>query len=398
MCTILNGEVPLLNILEGNHQLAKQPSELKKNCEQYKCLVKLVMAALEKLKTQELQYFDPLVGENACEIRAVMFADLAQNASIAQNITTHLLELKNKIEKLEAFTKVIPLQKMSFAKMLENQGCEVTLPKIFVAATLAHVLTVTKVSRIEFVLNKSESCLEMRVREKTKFNLTIPGENVEEAFAKKIDKTARKILSQYSVEYVQAVAKELPLNEKIEDQRKCIATAHQDGNGRLTIPCFAYMDLLLRHSLLRRIPILLKVSSVDPQSLKPGKAISFFYEVKNAAYELSNEATLINFPQQAIIVIEGFSMGAEYLDNQTLKQKLQAIPLKEIVLCNEAAHPQYAGDKHDTERPSNKRCEKYKEIAQKKGLCKKNALLCYMDHVHVDTLARQLKQMEAAAC
>ncbi len=384
---ILGELTPLLNMLPGNHHQVEKKEQLLVKVLNYKLIVNLAISALE----EGLNFKDGLVGENACQTRSVMFAEWANESNFVPTVTKYITELKDIDQRLQGLNQK-HLTKASLSAFLEKHQLQITLPKIFIAAAMAYQLFITKEWEIKFAFNSVENRIDLIANEKTVPTklLSFKGSQVTKSFVENIDKHSRKLLSLYSIEYVQGIVNQLPLDNEVEELKVLAHAVRDDGNGRSAIPCFAYMDILYRHCINKNIPILLKVSSVDPNTLLPGEFIYLYYEVDGG--EFKHREDYQNAPQNlGVVVMESYAMGLVHLDNATLKRELLSHPLKENVLGNDAAHHQYAGDKQDKFRPKNVRCEDYRSIALAKGFCKENPRLCYIDHVYADTLFHQLQ-------
>lgn len=390
----LGEAIPLLTLLPGNHTQKQKSRDLQNTLGQYFIILNLAMKALKALKKGRLQKFDGLVGENSCQIRAVMVADIFQQLKGSSTLDGYVQQVNGFLASVSKILKN-NFERQSFQELLKKEKLELELPQWLFAATLAYQLCITKTSDLGFI--KENGVIIRSSNEKTDFSLfTQKLENcpaLSKKFLKSIDQLARTTLSRLSVQYVQyaftSIVNINSLNEEEICLNQLIHAVKDDGNGRSTIPCFAFMDVLLRYARVKKVPIFLSIKIVDPETLELGKNLPFYYQSNGNGYSYLEDFSR-EPGEQELILMEGYSMGSNKLGEETLTQKLLSLPLEYNILGNDAAHHQYAGDKKDLIRPSFARCEYYREIALKHGFCKENPELCYIDHVYAGTLKERV--------
>jgi hypothetical protein len=359
----------------------------------YRALLQLTTDALQNLQQNRLHLFDGLVGENACQIRAIMMADLAKK-NLGGFIENQLTSLKKASELIQTkdIENSIP-KYMRFCDLIEKHELNLKLPRLLLAATLAYHLCITKiVGETTFRKIQTEG---IAVIETTDSDYTDPCKwqfaniPIQANFASKMDSFARKKLAEYSVWYVQELVQQLPKNAEVEELRKFSSNAYKknDGNGRDCLPCFIFMDILYRYALQGQIPILLKMGIVNPDTLSLEKEDEFFlyYQAKDGQYVHQDNVTEVP-PDQPVIVMDGFSMALKKFEKAALRDTLLTSSLADNVLGNDAAHRQYPTDKHSQVTLPITRWEEYRSIARTKGFSRENPDLCYIYHVYADTL------------
>ena len=402
--------VPFLDICPGNPSQVQKQDVLRSQLKNQAALLDWVLQALRQLQAGNLHMMDGLVGENACQIRAMMFADLCSQPQSQDEI----LKAIQKVQEVQAryASADISKKQMSMNEVLSHNHLQFSLPKFLLAASTAYILWVTKISTLSIKTNAGDNSRFVLIESSTDNSLLIKpeerttkknskGEMVVKGtlFSEKVDKIARQKLAEYSVDYIQQLAAQLPENEENKELQRFVNGSYvkYDESGRPTIPCFAFMDIINKSAIQRKIPILLTVKRIeldenitnaDPDRYPFGEMTSQFYKVVNGDYVYQKETPLPNTP---LIVMDGYAITSRKI--QDIQAQLQDIPLKDNVLGNDAAHPQYPRSiKWDKEKGlESTRWEDYLKIAKDKGFCRENSSLCFIAHVYPDVYRHQLE-------
>ena len=220
---------------KGEHQkrqrlrdfLPYEPSEktherFKDGLHEYLLLLEIVQQAMFALQQGTLSAFDPLVGENFCQIRAVKIALIALHRKI--NAEELLKKSRLAKEKIEGFLQTCPnffACELSLGQFVENEQIDIELFKDECFLIMSFVLTRTKVLRPFF--KEDMPLVENAYTDSKKIKeMGQVGSSFSNEFVKKI----RKQLSALSVEFVQQ------LSEKIDPR---------DTDPRLLSDQFLYL-------------------------------------------------------------------------------------------------------------------------------------------------------------
>lgn len=166
-----------------------------------------MVEALFFLKEGKLSLFDGLVGENSCQIRAAMILDL-----YIQKDSNEIMECVNQLVYIQQELKDLDLPNLiksniSLMEILEENQLKLFFPKSIIATALSYLLTITKSSKLEFTRNIETGHVLTTLCEDThqkSLNNTRP--NLSLKSANTLDKTARKMLSELSIRYIQEKA------------------------------------------------------------------------------------------------------------------------------------------------------------------------------------------------
>lgn len=187
---------------------------------------------------------------------------------------------------------------------------------------------------------------------------------------------AQKVLSQSSVEYVQAQAKPalLPFVSGSFEL--------QDDRGRSLIPCYFSMKILLK----KPRYILLKCKQVGKEVSDEAKILyAPRFQRRSPYIPIPISPDMAKIPA---MVIEGYCFASAGTGGTSLEDRIKRIPLKTILLANAAQHAQYAGGyKYQSiPFPPNEEKQQRKFIAMQQaaeelGCSQTNPTLFCVDHV-----------------
>ncbi len=284
----------------------------------------VITDALAAFTQLELQKFDPLVGENACQIRAAKLCELAQ-----------------RIEN--------PLSEEDHAFVVYS-----------------YFLTLIKQQ-----IPHGYTCIE---RIEDKYGATLLG--ISSSQVSLLRKGAQKFLSQQSVRYVQNKANG-KLSPFVKDEFLKIDA------GREMIPCFFTMKVLLKK---QRVIILKAIEYKETERL--GEEILIYQQNqmgKASSFQIIEKGILPD--TLPAMVIEGYSLK-EPADERSLREKISAVSLKLLVFLNAAAHHQYAGEHKSTPipfpegDPQKKKMGELAQLAPQLGCCLENPITFCIDHIY----------------
>lgn len=322
-----------------------------------------------KLTAEALRLFlegnmpDPLVGENACQIRTAIYTHLAQDPKAMQ-------QLAGVAEKVEALIERLSLLEVkrgaSLVELLQENEADLQVPSMVCPIVLGHILTISKESALTIKKNgglPSVSLIEGNKPQKMG--------GISASVAKVLIKNARQALSEMSIQYLRDEASSLA----IEGPCNVIT----DQNRLHTTPLLPGMKILLESMNARGTPILLKNRIIDPEGSERG-VVTLLSRGGERGFQDMQEP-LPEDRDCAAMIIEAVSISSKMRTPQELKKEMIAEGLERIILANSAAHPQYGGVSKEIEPPQTEEREALKAVALEKGLCEKNPDLCQIYHI-----------------
>lgn len=354
---------------------------VKNKLSNYSGLMGLTHTAISAFLNGDLP--DPLVGENACQIRAALYTDLAQDQEI-------VIELKKVCEMLEKNSgplakAVVGKTRSSLMDVLGENHLDLCIPQgigsIVCSILFGHILTVTKVSLL--TIEK----VEVSLKESNDPKLL---KGISTGFAKDLIKESRKSLADRSIKYLRSEACLLPMSPKIKSLIAIMETeVLSDPLGLQTAPLLAGMQIILASMKKHHTPIVLKDRMIDVEGIDAG-TVSMVFEPtgKDGEYEAVENLSAVK-KDRAGVIVEAVSISEKPCDNKQLATSIIKIGIETIILANCAAHPQYGGSNKGVEPPQTEEREALKEIALQEGLCDRNPKLCRIYHIYGRHLAKE---------
>jgi hypothetical protein len=215
----------------------------------YSFLIKSLLKAIEYLEEKEMHHFDALVGENACQIRALKLCQITSSCIDSFSLKLpNLLSLKHKINGL-LDNPITPYTGI-LQDFLIQHDLNVELSKDEVFIFDCFLLTMSKKSFPPtadsplLLIEKSDSSAFKR------FDPIISGQFAKEHFNK-----TRQRLAFSSVEFIRDEAQEI---SGLEIASKMVSPAFTILHNRLEcISCFWSIFIIMKRSTQLKIPIIL---------------------------------------------------------------------------------------------------------------------------------------------
>ncbi|MDP1836323.1 MAG: hypothetical protein Q8K75_10420 [Chlamydiales bacterium] len=357
---------PLWNIVPtaGSVVRAKDMPATAKNIQ---IIMNIALEACEAIEQRQMTGFDALVMECCCQIRAEMFAYFANSVDIAlevQYTKSVIAEAKEKIAHVKS-----PSKPCAFTDVMQEQQISLDIPEKIHALVAAYILTMTKITPPPHKYEAGD-ITDLKALVKSGFSKN---------FANNVNKTARKILSEYSVNFVQECAAKLPPTEKIKMLQDHVSTPVVDDSGVQSLSCFALSDVMYRSALQNNIPAVLIVDRHITGHPEPMDRVKLFYKPTPEGYQLASAEEFT--PGTAAWVMEAYNFSEEPPEPSKFQVKL-----KDAYYAMMAQHAQYAVQYKNAETPDDPRLEKYQAIAQNEGYCRENPSKCVMVHIFCDTI------------
>ncbi|MBS0629385.1 MAG: hypothetical protein JSS30_04070 [Verrucomicrobia bacterium] len=297
---------------------------------------------------------DPLVGENACQIRAAYYCAQATDSEKMES----LKEICPKLEDLMARVSKLKMPEMaSVDQVIEENDLDLSLPPVVAPIVFGHILTVSKQSELSIQkkdLSLKEECDPKKL------------EAVSNGYARDLIKHSRRSLSAWSVQYLRDEAARLNMPGP-----ENVLTDHM---GLQTAPAMPGMKVLCAAMKANGIMIVLKNRIIDEEG-KDGGQITLHY---SPDYQVVTPRPQdVGRPAMIIEAVSISSRAAEQLEKEIIAEGIES-----IILANFAAHPQYGGSCKLSEPKADGERERWHEIAKRRGLCAANPDLCRMYHIY----------------
>ncbi|HLG23688.1 MAG TPA: hypothetical protein VI564_02030, partial [Candidatus Nanoarchaeia archaeon] len=230
---------------------SKTGIRLKDGLNEFLVLLTASEAAIEAFLNGNLHNFDPLVGENACQIRAIKIALIALDPP--KDIPKYLQSFKRAKEKIEKFIQNVEdfsNIEMSLKSYLFNENVDFALSDDLFFLIKSFILTRTKIVlpfyKDNMPLVENAYTDSKKIKEIGKVGSSFSGELV---------KKARKRLSKSSAKFVQELAHNLDSSDSAKkyttDQ---FAISH---NGLKCLPYYWLTRVLMIKALNSAIPIVM---------------------------------------------------------------------------------------------------------------------------------------------
>ena len=355
----------------------KTRASLRSGLNEYLVLLSGAVKAIEALELNDLEQFDALVGENACQIRAIWIAIMSSKTKSSLDV------LKKKIIKSKEL--VSKLLENKLLQKFMNDG--VTLEELFIKENLRIMLNVEEAFFIQcFFLRevKVSNCKEaindsILIKEKcTPKKLKKFGE-ASSSFADNLVSKLRKITARQSVQFVRKYA------EKSKDKNLLRMLSDEftvdHNNHLLCTPMFWTYKSILFAAKLENIKIVLHSKLISNNKSAFGVLDERWFDsdfegemltVKNMEWD-----SLDSMP---CIVFQGVAQS-----KYDWESGLQGLPLDTIILAGAADHRQYPSVE-DNDRffqlVQDHELETYKSIARKQGFSFENPSRFFIQHVY----------------
>jgi hypothetical protein len=346
-------------------------------------LLVLARESIEVFHRGELFHFDPLVGENACQIRAVKIALVLRDPRIfAENLFRSIESSIRKIEFILSSGRIITDPDISLADFLEQHNLDISLCGDQLFLIKSFILTKTKVVRPFF---KPERPLVENAYTDSKKIKDIM--KVGSSFSGELVKKLRKKLSARSASFVQELAEELEHEEA--EVRPLLEEFSSFHNGLHCLPYYWATRVLMIQALKNEIPIaMLARQLARDQDYKVVENITIFYKATPEGYE---EVSADEFhPETPVMVLIGSTCrdAIELPSRDIWKKELIAQCPTDLVLAYAAAHRQYPDESKAEilQGLKDQNYEYHKMKAQEWGCSLDNPYRFFLTHAFCDKI------------
>ena len=364
----------------------KVHSKLSDGIKEYKLLLVAARDSISHFLDGNLFYFDALVGENSCQIRATLLSIIAHHYELeeAQKTLQKIVQLLSKIEILEE-NITADQENITLHSYLKEHELDLLVNKSEFYLVISYVLTKVRVilpPNPEKRIVRNESTVTTKVKEISP---------VGSSFARDLVKKLRSLASDISVRFVQEIPEMLALPEYIADRVSDKYCTQHDKFGRLKcLPCFWYTLLLMKYSLDLQLPIVLIIKQIhsDINYSESNQAI-FYYNVINGKY-LQTSACSFNADIPALIVMgSSCRKSHEFPEHKNWRDEILNYDPIDLILSYAAAHRQYPDETKDIliTQHNDQELMHYQSIAKQWGCTLDNPSLFFLVHAFCDKIS-----------
>lgn len=340
-------------------------------------VIGLTIAAIKSFQQGDIP--DPLVGENACQIRAAYYSAQAADASVMSALSEICPKLEGLIERISKVKLPVGKEVASMDEIIQENDLDVKVPPAVAPIVFGHILTISKESDLS-IRKESEASLPKLALKEGNDPKKLKG--LSTGAARELIKHARRSLSEWSVQYLQD-----------EAERYCMKGPEgilTDSMGLKSAPASPGMEILLTSMKVHRTAIVLKNRIIDSDGNVRGQVTLLCKpDGKNRSYQVVKvpKEEDLNCPG---MIIEAVTISSKQRTEEELAAEIIEVGIEPIIYANFAAHPQYGGGCKTVEPPKCEERERWLQVAREKGLCAENPDLCRMYHIYAAPVGKHL--------
>lgn len=299
--------------------------------------------AIKAFLNGDLYKFDAQVGETLCQIRAFKIYILHLSDNFSNKILALYKEFrltKNKLSDMRTtyqnFLKIHKSNRPDFVKK------PLTLEEFFF-----EMACVNSISEEEYYLFLSHFLCRFNVTDKENIPISINylsminALNLSKSYAKKLGHYYQKTLSELSSKFVFSLLSDMP--EKSCLKRILPWLNKQADEGRVALPCYPVTEIIIEKMIKMNanLVLLMDVFNKDSQ-----KQIAFCFKGDRALnhFKFHNNSQL-NENEPCIVMYGSCWTRKAFCEEFFLSSITKSGGVKNIILANNAAHPQYSGEK-----------------------------------------------------
>lgn len=345
----------------------RKNGSLQTGLKEFQALLTALQETITWVQAGKLEKFDSLVGENACQIRAVWmaiaFSQFSSNASLIDQIANstkcidELLEPKS-IDSLMRSDK-------SLGDVLEKIDISLTDKEMFLIQSF--LLSEMKTVKM------SDNYSLYRIEAGEPKNFTRFGD-VSVSFARNLLSKLRRALATSSVQF---------MRDNAQDQRMVSEEFTLEQNTLPCVPMFWAYKTVLQTAQKEGIPIVVHVKFLNESdkgyTLMDQESLLFKSDSNGYVLCQANEADR----NKPACVIQGIAVGDEFSKARWTAQ-MQNIGVIDAILAGAADHRQYPNPELDRciHALNDSEFEHYRALAKKEGFSSENPSTFFIQHVY----------------
>lgn len=368
----------------------KKNGFLRKGLKEFQSLLIAFLEATEAFQNGRFEKFDSLVGENACQIRAVWMAIVASKGSVEINkLNERIIKALKKIDLLLTPKSIDSLMGSdeSLKSILEKDELDISLTIDEAMMIQSYLLCEMKVVNPE----EKMTCI-------YKFESTDPKKikrfgDITSSFADNLLSRLRKLLAASSVQFIRERA---AISQSLTKMVSEDFTVEQ--NSLPCIPMFWTYKTVLEAVQSENIPLIIHVKFLKEESngyTVVDEEKLFFKFAQNGSYVAAkaNEADL----DKAGWVIQGVATAkdGQLLTKEEWKASMTQRSIIDVILAGAADHRQFPDQTKDhlVEALQDSEYLDYKALAKKEGFSTENPTTFFIQHVYASRVGNILEKL-----
>ena len=359
----------------------KKHADLRKGLQEYRFLLQLASLAFQNLLDGHLEKFDALVGENACQIRAIKIAMIAsKDISNYARLNAQIASMSEQIESLLTPKSMDLLMRdgQSLKELMDQHQLDIALSSEELFVVQAFILSEIKESN-KCCKNTRSLCIPLTFLPK---KLKTLNSQISSTFMVSLASRSRRLLSTASVNFVRKVAASLQNDSLLKMITECTI----EHNTWPCTPMFWTYKTLLTFAQKQGIPLILHVKFLNETDsgfqvmdeehvyFKPCPTMHRYIHTHPSEEDLMTPAYII----QGVAYQKS---EEDVLSKQAWNKLLSQTSVIDVILAGAADHRQYPNpeliiDIEDCEY------EQYKKLASQQGFSLENPSTFFIQHVY----------------
>lgn len=332
----------------------------------YEFLLNIAINAFSLALKKDTASFDPIVGENCCQIRAVMMCIIFSKDDFEMtNLIDTLNSVVKKVRKVKNTLKELDLSGVSLHSIINTNEMMVAITIQQQIVIESYLLTLVKEK------HPHKSLAPFLITEYTEVTKLLSFFPVSLKFAKKIVKKAKISLSRKSVDFVLEIARNSRSLSHLHDLQTSLLI--KNHLGICSLPCFYVTKLLLQFALSKKILISVKLEQLDTENeYAIHSRCHSLYRPNGSRYEYVKESMPFSGSPAIGVLIKSCRKTHELVSSKQIHSELNGFNILDVILSCAAHHRQYADESNDILVISRNDAEflRYREMAEieKRGI------------------------------
>lgn len=360
---------------------SKKNASLQSGLKEYQTLLKALFESTTYMEERNLEKFDSLVGENACQIRAIWMAQLAsQNPFDLVSLQNLITSASDKVEALLDHKTISALMRCdkTLKAVLETEHLDIPLNPQELFMIESYLL-----AEMKTVLSCDEKITSIcRVESADPKKLQRLG-NVSTSFARHLLSKVRRMLATASVHFVRDCA-----NVDASLARMVSEEFTTEQNTLPCIPMFWTYKTVLKVAKKEKIPLILHVKFLEKHSEEfsvVDEDFVFFEIGADGSYiPTQPDDEKLNKPTCVVQGIATPGKDGGVLTKTQWRASIKKHGVIDVILAGAADHRQFPDPELDHLFHSLNDCEymNYRTLAKKEGFSFENSTTFFIQHVY----------------
>lgn len=366
---------------------------LEAGLKEYDFLLASLEEVIKAARSDDLEKFDPLVGENACQIRALKNCIIFSKSTVIREDLSHNIALAKIAIKniLKSITSSDSKDIQSLEDILNKPVLRITLNYRELYLMLCYLLTVVKIIKKP---KKDFQFIKNEVTDYKKLKLIRP---VGTMFAEKLIKKLRETLSNLSVQFIQEIAFLYAPESVVDEVTGRLLVKHRYLH---CLPCYWVTKLLMIHAEKTNVPLTIITRQLgmdrDYQMLRED---IFHFSSDKFGYQQTPITHLNPVAPSLVFLVNACRPSYSFPDSQTWRDQLGGYSPTDLVLAYAAAHRQYPNPSLDdlVDEDKNKEYAFYKQKAEDWGCSIEKPFTFFLSHAYCEKVYLTANQLAATS-